>query len=71
MGGRFSRRMAGRGAVALLLGGIVCGVGACVCWAQTESPFAIRVEAPEVVVPVVVIDRSHRVATAGGFCGDG
>ncbi len=67
MGGRFSSRMARQRAVALLLGGIVCGVGASFCWAQTESPFTIRVEAPEVVVPVVVIDRSHRVATGGGF----
>ena len=35
--------------------------------AQTESPFSIRVEAPEVVVPVVVLDRTHRVAAAGSY----
>jgi hypothetical protein len=27
--------------------------------AQTESSFVIRVETPEVVVPVVVLDRTH------------
>ncbi|MGB2664401.1 MAG: hypothetical protein WAK48_10380 [Candidatus Acidiferrum sp.] len=69
MGGWFSRKVwrAGQDAVALLLGGMVWAGGASVCLAQTESPFAIRVETPEVVVPVVVIDRSHRVATGAGF----
>ena len=32
--------------------------------AQTETPNVIRVETPEVVVPVVVLDRSHRTVSA-------
>jgi len=46
--------------VKLLLGVSLCLLGGVGAGAQTESPFAIRVEAPEVVVPVVVLDRTHR-----------
>jgi hypothetical protein len=46
-----------------------CGAG--VVWAPAggaqESPFAIRVEAPEVVVPVVVLDRTRRVTSPGVY----
>jgi len=61
VGYRFLRaaRGAKRGAGLLVLGEMVCAVGPLLCLAQTESPFAIRVEAPEVVVPVVVLDRTH------------
>jgi hypothetical protein len=52
-----------RRATLLLLGQIVCTMGASYSVAQSETPFAIRVETPEVVVPVVVLDRTHRVAT--------
>jgi len=34
--------------------------------AQSDSPFAIRVESREVIVPVVVFDRTRRVAAPGG-----
>jgi hypothetical protein len=48
----------------LWLGVVVWALGPSLCMAQAESPFAIRVEAPEVVVPVVVLDRTHvRLAT--------
>jgi hypothetical protein len=69
MGCWFSKRMWAIGwrAAVLLLGGTALGFGASACRAQAQSPFAIRVEAPEVVVPVVVIDRSHRAATRAGF----
>lgn len=43
----------------LLLGGTVLSVDSSVSLAQTQNPFAFRVEAPEVIVPVVVIDRTH------------
>ena len=46
-------------ALLVLLGITVFCTGAEVCLAQTQSPFAIRVEAPEVAVPVVVLDRTH------------
>ena len=35
--------------------------------AQTETPNVIRVETPEVVVPVVVLDRSHRAMTETAY----
>jgi hypothetical protein len=42
-------------------------MGASVSGAQAESPFPIRVEAREVVVPVVVLDRTHRFVTQTTF----
>jgi len=51
--------MAKRAAWMLLLSGATCVLWGSTCGAQGESPFAIRVETPEVVVPVVVVDRSH------------
>jgi len=65
MGSRFSATMgaARHGLGLLLLGALVCGGAG----AQTETPYTIRVEAPEVVVPVVVLDRSHRLATATSY----
>ncbi len=67
MGGWFSKKVWAVGLRPCCLAAFCGGVGASVCWAQTQSPFAIRIEAPEVVVPVVVIDRSHRVTTQAGF----
>jgi len=46
--------------VGLFWGVLVCGAWGGSVGAQTESPFAIRVEASEVMVPVVVLDRTHR-----------
>lgn len=50
----------------LLLVGGVWASGAPIVAAQAESPFAIRVDAREVVVPVVVLDRTHRRMVALG-----
>jgi hypothetical protein len=51
----------------LFWGGLVCGFTATPASAQIESPFAIRVEAPEVVVPVVVLDRTPRIWNGNAF----
>jgi len=57
-------------AALLLLGGTVLCTGVPVCLAQTDSPMTIRVESSEVVVPVVVTDKSYaresRFFIAGG-----
>jgi hypothetical protein len=65
MGSRFSatRGAARHGLGLLLLGALVCGGAG----AQMETPYAIRVETPEVVVPAVVLDRSRRLATATSY----
>ena len=39
---------------------------ASVALGQSDSPFAIRVDSREVIVPVVVFDRTRRVAAPGG-----
>jgi hypothetical protein len=46
-----------------LLASFACGSAV----AQTDVPYAIRVETPEVVVPVVVLDRSRRVVAATSY----
>jgi len=56
--------------VRILLAVLACSVGMAAVPAgnaQAESPFAIRVEAPEVVVPVVVVDRTGRIAAPGSY----
>jgi hypothetical protein len=52
-----------RGGCAWLAGGMVWFVAGTGLQAQTDSPLAIRVESDEVVVPVVVLDRTHREMT--------
>ena len=47
----------------LLVSGILCAVVGAGLLAQTESPLAIRVETDEAVIPVIVLDRTHRETT--------
>ena len=57
-------KRAGGGVLSCAMLCAITGVGLA---AQTESPQAIRVESDEVVIPVVVLDRSHREITPTSF----
>jgi len=47
----------------LCLSGLACALTVSFAGGQAESPFIIRTESREVVVPVVVLDRTHRLKT--------
>ena len=57
--------LARRWVLLLVLCGILGSIRASLTFAQSDSPFAIRVDTREVIVPVVVFDRTRRVAAPG------
>ena len=57
---RYLTAVAGtRAELIMLLSGTICTMSASRSLAQSESPYTVRFEASEVVVPAVVLDRTH------------